>query len=80
MHRKVFEVDGVAWSVFDVIPEWTPNLDPELLNGWLCFESDAERRRLHPIPPDWERGTYEELAELLAAAAHVGEPWRRPVE
>ena len=27
---------------------------PGLEHGWLCFEGDGMRRRLVPIPPDWE--------------------------
>lgn len=23
-------------------------------DGWLCFECDREKRRLSPIPPEWE--------------------------
>ncbi|CAN5144870.1 hypothetical protein BH24GEM2_BH24GEM2_04730 [soil metagenome] len=43
-------------------------LTPGLERGWLCFESDAEKRRLSPIPPDWEQGTDEELAALCGEA------------
>jgi hypothetical protein len=32
---------------------WTL-LTSGLKDGWLCFESSAERRRLTPIPTDWE--------------------------
>lgn len=28
-------------------------MDPILLQGWLCFESGGDRRRLTPVPPDW---------------------------
>jgi hypothetical protein len=32
---------------------WTP-LTSGLRDGWLCFDHDGNRRRLTPIPPDWE--------------------------
>ena len=34
-------------------PESTPVLQPELAEGWLCFQASDERRRLAPIPADW---------------------------
>lgn len=32
---------------------WTP-LTSGLRDGWLCFDHDGSRRRLTPIPTDWE--------------------------
>ena len=32
-----------------------PVLSAGLDGGWLCFEADAQKRRLTPIPADWER-------------------------
>jgi hypothetical protein len=32
---------------------WTP-LTSGLRDGWLCFEAEGTRRRLTPIPSDWE--------------------------
>lgn len=46
-------------------------LDPALANGWLCFESAHERRRLAPIPDGWERMTDAELRALRAWATVV---------
>ncbi len=43
-------------------------LTPGLEQGWLCFECDAEKRRLTPIPPDWDQRTDEELAALCSDA------------
>ena len=37
--------------------------------GWLAFESEAERRRLAPIPPNWEAVSEAELAALCAKAS-----------
>lgn len=34
---------------------------PPWANGWLCFESLDERRRLMPVPEKWEACTEEEL-------------------
>jgi hypothetical protein len=32
---------------------WTP-LTSGLRDGWLCFDAEGNRRRLTPIPGDWE--------------------------
>jgi hypothetical protein len=44
-------------------------LTPGLERGWLCFECDAEKRRLTPIPPEWDQSTEEELAALCDQAS-----------
>jgi hypothetical protein len=37
----------------------------DLQQGWLCFDSGAERRRVHPVPDDWESCPEAALCELL---------------
>ncbi len=39
--------------------------------GWLCFETDGEKRRLAPIPPDWATADLEQLLVLCQAAKRV---------
>ena len=39
-----------------------------LQKGWLAFQCGRERRRLSPIPNDWEEMTNAELIELLNQA------------
>jgi hypothetical protein len=41
---------------------------PQLLHGWVCFESDLEKRRLVPPPPEWDRASPAELEALLKQA------------
>ena len=36
--------------------------------GWLVFESSQEKRRLAPVPPDWEAMPIEELVRLCGKA------------
>lgn len=36
--------------------------------GWLCFETQGEKRRLSPIPADWLRCAVATLQEYLARA------------
>ena len=39
--------------------------------GWLCFESDIEKRRLSPIPDDWTTCDEDRLEEYAGHAEHV---------
>jgi hypothetical protein len=39
--------------------------------GWLCFQSADEKRRLCPIPSDWESCTVERLRLYHRAASQV---------
>lgn len=43
----------------------------EYSNGWLCFESEGEKRRLAPVPLDWEEVGPDRLSSWLAAARRV---------
>lgn len=39
-----------------------------LSEGWLVFKSDDEKRRLAPIPPNWESLRGQELRDLWQKA------------
>jgi hypothetical protein len=43
----------------------------EFSNGWLCFESEGEKRRLVPIPEGWTEMGPDRLSTLLQAAKRV---------
>jgi hypothetical protein len=45
-------------------PLMTAGLD----SGWLCFEATDEKRRLAPVPPDWESCPRERLEEYCEQA------------
>jgi hypothetical protein len=49
----------------------------EYANGWLAFESSRERKRLAPIPADWESYSDMRLAELTAQAREIPSGARR---
>jgi hypothetical protein len=75
--RDFVDPSGVSWRVWPVTPE---ALQPKTAaedylgdygEGWLCFESASERRRLARYPTDWERLSDEELGTLLGTAAIV---------
>ena len=40
-------------------------------NGWLCFESDEEKRRLAPVPKGWEAATADDLQSWCLSARRV---------
>ena len=69
--HRVFALRGTNWMVYDVRPATASLLAPAYVEGWLCFESGSERRRLMPIPADWEMRTDHELAELCKMASPV---------
>jgi hypothetical protein len=80
--RDFVDASGVSWRVWPVTPE---SLQPKTAaedylgdygDGWLCFESAVERRRLARFPADWEQVSDEELRTLLGKAAIV--PPRKP--
>ena len=43
----------------------------EFSNGWLCFESEGEKRRLAPVPDGWSEAGPDRLASWLMAAKRV---------
>ena len=83
MLRGFKDTTGVEWRVWEVVPSRAAiatssvahsrtslNSTP-YANGWLCFESEAEKRRLAPIPDGWELGTPVDIAQLLEQATPV---------
>lgn len=44
--------------------------------GWLCFESHQEKRRLSPIPDDWTTCTDELLEDYARSAERVSGAFR----
>jgi hypothetical protein len=72
---------GVGWNVFDVQPAldraMLTQLAPPFQEGWLCFESVTEKRRLTPIPSNWRSLSDSDLEKLLGEAEIVRMPRRR---
>jgi len=64
MLRGFTDSTGVEWRVWEVVPNKRSDRsnaelsrsslkDTIFANGWLCFESAHEKRRLAPIPSGW---------------------------
>jgi hypothetical protein len=68
MLRQFLLSDGRECVVFDVAPGLSDSVDPEFCDGWLCFEQSGERRRLGPIPKDWQMFSDTDLADLWKRA------------
>ena len=58
---------GTRWVVWATVPAPGGVLGT-MREGWLTFESNYARRRLIPIPRDWEEASGERL-ELMCRAA-----------
>ena|SRR5947209_6768847 len=54
-------------------PESNLALQPELEQGWLCFQASSERRRLAPIPADW----FELSDGVLRVLVEIAKPVTR---
>jgi hypothetical protein len=84
MLRGFTDGGGTEWRVWEVLPT-TPTGRPETAdalnrmslngtayaNGWLCFESPREKRRLAPIPSGWEFLDVPHLEKLCGKATVV---------
>lgn len=74
--RQIRDDAGVEWMVYEVNPAagaWRSieSLPEGYRNGWLCFESPTEKRRLTPLPLGWQELPIEQLAGLLGTAVLV---------
>jgi hypothetical protein len=74
-HRRFVDERGVPWDAFAVLPTAEPRglarLPEQYQHGWLCFESATEKRRLGPIPPEWQTVNDEALRRFRDAAQPV---------
>lgn len=77
--RNFESPDGIAWTAWEVIPgqvsefrsSFGSHLPRQMADGWLCFDCGSEKRRLYPLPPDWEARNDAELWFLCRAAEAV---------
>jgi hypothetical protein len=62
---------GVTWRVWRTIPTSRTSLSGEFENGWLTFESPTGRKRLTPVPSNWETASPDRLELMCRAATEV---------
>src|SRR5690242_1585549 len=71
--RQFRDEAGVDWKVF-LTPRGSDAVSREhylpeaYREGWLVFESNQEKRRLAPVPSDWETMPLEALVGLCGKA------------
>lgn len=70
------------WTVFEVRRQVSTSdgvfLPTGYSDGWLCFETSTEKRRLVKYPPQWKQCSERELEKLLGLAAPAPRvTWRR---
>lgn len=63
--------NGVTWRVWNTVPTARTSLSGEFERGWLTFESAGARKRLAPVPPNWEASTADRLELMCRAASEV---------
>lgn len=82
--RDFVDLKGVTWKVWPVTPY---SIQPKTAvedylgdygDGWLCFESNTERRRLASYPPNWDTLSDSGLQQLLKSAAVVPQGRKTP--
>ena len=71
-HKRFKAEDGRTWTVWQVEPD--DRAMEYLREGWLCFESEEERRRFAPIPHGWENMGDAVLRVLLSVSAPAQRP------
>ena len=75
--RDFMDESGTKWRVWPVLrssihPKTAAEDDlGDYGDGWLCFESHQERRRLARFPEDWDKMPDGDLCKLLSKAVVV---------
>lgn len=69
--REFTDSNGTRWLVWSTTPSAGSVLGTDMQKGWLTFESDDERRRLVPIPRDWEAAASDRMELYCKAAERV---------
>ncbi len=72
--RTYTDPQGTVWTVYLVAPGGGTSpqlLPPEFRAGWLCYECEEGKRRLAPIPADWESCPENRLDAYRASAVSV---------
>jgi hypothetical protein len=71
MGLREIMVDDVWWVVFDVYPgsaTGRPLMETREPGGWLCAQSLSDKRRIVPLPLDWEAWPDDHLADAVRSA------------
>jgi hypothetical protein len=66
--RQFVDSTGVEWIVWSTVPSRAEFFADQFQGGWLTFDSGSERRRLAPLPPDWQDASVERLEQMCRTA------------
>ena len=70
--REFTDEHGRSWQVWSTFPSSSPTGEDRvrapLAGGWLTFLAGKQRRRLVPVPAEWEQAADDDLREWLRAA------------
>ena len=74
--REFTDSAGKQWTVFEVSRQGNEEdnwayLPRGFRAGWLCFESDAGKCRLSPVPDGWKSSESSDLERMLRSASPV---------
>ena|SRR5258708_2525221 len=74
--RNFKDTAGTEWMVYEVQRSGNEEdnwayLPRGFRAGWLCFESDAGKRRLSPVPDGWKSLDGSDLERMLRRAMPV---------
>ena len=77
--REFSDGQGRRWRVWDIRPDQLHGATraedylQNMIHGWLAFEpaGGGEKRRLSPIPPNWDKATDKELEGMLERAVRT---------
>lgn len=73
-HRTLLDQSGTTWQVWATRPGPRSRVSPGLQQGWLTFETPGpspQKRRITPIPPEWEDAAESQLLQWLQEARVV---------
>lgn len=68
--REFVDDRGTAWLVWSTLPRSGANVRAQYANGWLSFQisTGEDRRRLVPLPNDWEHASDDQIRAYLRLA------------
>ena len=74
--RNFKDTAGTEWMVFEVSRQGNEEdnwayLPRGFRAGWLCFESEAGKRRLSPVPDGWKSLDSPDLERMMRRAMPV---------
>lgn len=70
-YREFTDRQGRTWRAWDTYPHNRSVVSGPYAEGWVCFESQAGKRRLSPVPERWDELPPERLCTLLRVADEV---------